>query len=390
MKSFLLLFFSLSLATVSCTPSEPATPVDTCTLSTPINTRYAKADTLRALMNRYTAKGLPGISMAIYSAEDGYWTGASGFARIEDKTAMQPCHLLYSQSVAKTYMAVAVLKLADANRIQFDAPVTQYLPTITQYVPNAQTIAVRMLLNHTSGVYDYAVSPTYVAFLLQHPLQHLTTDELLAYTIGHPLAFKPGSKFAYSNTNYLLLALVVDQITGDHARYIRETVLKPVGLQQTFYHDHAAYLAQPNVVNSYIDRFGTGHLENVTRWQQTNVGNSFGDDGIVASALDYVQFLRSVLEGQQLSPESLKTMMTWVNGTDGKPTYGMGLYHSMLHGRLAYGHSGAGVGAGCSLHYFPEKQLYLFVGVNVGVLTGGPATKMAGEIQDELIDILLK
>ena len=113
----------MGLAVSSCTPSEPITPVDTCTLTTPINARYSNADTLQALMNHYTAKGLPGVSIALYSAKDGYWrTGAAGFARIEDKTALQLCHLLYSQSVSKTYMAVAVLNLADANRVQLDAP----------------------------------------------------------------------------------------------------------------------------------------------------------------------------------------------------------------------------------------------------------------------------
>jgi D-alanyl-D-alanine carboxypeptidase len=91
-----------------------------------------------------------------------------------------------------------------------------------------------------------------------------------------------------------------------------------------------------------------------------------------------------------LSDKSMATMTTWINDKDGEPSYGMGLYHTHYSGQLAYGHGGAGLGAGCGLYYFPEKQLYVFLGTNMGTLTDGPYVRKAGEMKDQLMDLLLK
>lgn len=390
MKSPFLVPLFLAFGLMCCTTPEPIQPVQVTSEPVSINRAYRKASALEVILNRYTAQGLPGVAMAVYTPADGYWAGASGFAQLENKMAMQPGHLQYGQSIAKTYMATAILKLAEAGRLDLDAPFTRYLPTADRFVRDAPTITVRMLLNHQSGVYDYAGAPDYVAHLLQHPLTSLAPNDLLAYVQGKPLSFTPGSHYEYSNTNYLLLSLLADQITGDHSRFIRENILQPAGLTQTFYHDRTDYLNRPELVNSYFDRFGNGKLENATRWQQTNVASMFGDDGLIASPLDYVRFLRSLAEGRQLSAASLRQMTTWVNGPSGKPTYGMGLFYTNHNGQFGYGHSGAGIGAGSALYYFPQKQTYVFIGVNVGTLTGGPAARLAEAMQNNLLDELLQ
>ena len=373
---------------LACEPNDFAVPTVTCAQTTPINATYSKAQPIQQLLDRFTAEGLPGVAVAVYTPKEGYWAGASGYARLEDKTAMQICHLHYSQSVAKSYMAVSMLKLVETGKVELDKPITTYLPArLSDNVTDAETITVRMLLNHTSGIPNYSLDTDYVTVFLQNPLRSFTGAEYLSYINKAPLLFKPGSYFQYSDTNYLLLALIANQVHGDHARLIRESVLAPLNLQQTFYHN---FQQKTNLVNSYFDRFGNGKLENVSQMQQVNVNSLSGDDGLVATPLDFVKFLRGLLEGKLLSDKSMKTMTTWVNDKAGEPSYGMGLYHVYYSRQLAYGHGGAGLGAGCALYFFPEKQLYVFMGTNMGTLTDGPYVRKVGKMKDQLLDLLLK
>lgn len=382
-----LIIGALLAGLLACDPSDLATPTVSCTETTPLNASYSKAQQIQKLLDGFTAEGLPGVAVAVYTPKEGYWAGASGFARLEDKNAMQICHLQYSQSVAKTYMAVGMLKLVEAGKIELDKPITTYLPAkLSDNITDAETITVRMLLNHTSGIPSYSLDTDYITVFLQNPLRSYTGEEYLSFIRKASLLFKPGSYFDYSDTNYLLLALIANHVHGDHARLIRQSVLIPLNLQQTFYHN---FQQQPNLVNSYFDRFGDGKLENVSRMQQVNVNSLTGDDGLVASPLDFVKFLQGLFAGKLLSDKSMKTMMTWVNDKKGEPSYGMGLYHAYYSGQLAYGHGGAGLGAGCGLYYFPEKQLYVFVGTNMGTLTDGPYVRKAGEMKDQLMDLLL-
>ena len=114
-----------------------------------------------------------------------------------------------------------------------------------------------------------------------------------------------------------------------------------------------------------------------------------GDDGIVATAQDAVKFLKGLMEGKLLKPATLELMKRWVNGRNGKPEYGLGLDHASLGGHVAWGHSGGGIGAGCQLYYFPEKELYFFAGINLGTVTDSPLHKKAEEALNELYRVML-
>lgn len=382
------ILFLLTFSALSCVTVEPSQLVATCQVEP--NQPYSKAATLQALLDQYTADGLPGAAIAVYTPTEGYWSSAAGYARLEDKAPLQSCHLHYGQSVAKTYLAVVALQLAEAKQVDLDSPITRYLsPEQTVAISEAQAVTVRMLLSHTSGIPDYADNPAYVAYLLQHPLHVFSSRDYLNYIAGKSLLFTPGSRFSYSNTNYLLLSQLVDRIKGDHGRLIRDQILKPLGLQHSFYHDQPDYLINDELVNSYLDRFGDGKLENVTRMQKANVASLFGDDGIVATPVDYVRFLRGLFEGKLLTESSLRAMTTWVNSYyTGKPKYGLGLYYQEFNGQIAYGHGGGGIGAGCGLYFFPAKKVYVFIGTNVGTLLGGASARKAAELQNELLKVI--
>jgi len=342
-------------------------------------------------MKRYTEAGLPGIAIAIYSEKNGWWAGAEGYAKIETKTPMQNGNLQYLQSVSKSYMAVAVLQLHEQGKIELDAPITKYLPAkYAAYIKYAGNITVRMLLNHTSGIPEYSDDPAFVSYVVQHPLQKLSTDFVIRTIAGKEPMFTPGSKHFYTNTNYELLAVIADAITGDHAAYIAKNIFAKLDLKNTFYRNDPQYLHYKELVDSYWDVLNTGKPANVTAMQQANVSSYIGDDGIVCTPVDAVKFLKDLVEGKLLSATSLKDMQHWVNGEDGKPIYGLGLVHYEAGGIEAYGHSGGGVGAGCILLYIPATKTYVFLATNIGTLFEGNLAAKANQLKDELLMTILQ
>jgi D-alanyl-D-alanine carboxypeptidase len=376
---------------LSCKRQDLSQPTSTdCILIGNINTNYSKANAIKWLIDKYTKEGLPGIAVGVYSKAEGWWTSASGFAKIEEQTPMRACHLQYLQSISKTYMAVAMLKLREQGKIELDKAITTYLPTTySTHIEDASKITVRMLLNHTSGIPDYIEAGGYAAYLLQHPTHVFSSKEFLQFIDKKPLEFDPGYKYQYCNTNYLLLALIADAVVGDHASYIQQHILDPLNLTHTFYRNKENYTQNPDLVNSYWDRFGNSSIENITQMQKANVASMAGDDGMVTTPTDVIQFLKGLVEGKLLNPASLQLMQTWVNNDKGKPIYGMGLFHYEHKGVMLIGHGGAGIGAGAALVYIPSLDTYLFMGANIGTSTDGPLTTKAEQLREDLLDIIL-
>ncbi|MEN0052885.1 MAG: serine hydrolase domain-containing protein [Mucilaginibacter sp.] len=291
MKRILLTWVTVILNIITLNAQNKT--IHNCRIVVPINNNYAKSDSLHDIMKRYVKTGLPGIVMAVYSEKDGWWAGAEGYANIERKRPMENCDLQYLQSVSKTYMAVAIMQLKEAGKINLDAPIKKYLPAkYTGIVKNAAAITVRMLLNHTSGIPEYSTDPGFVAYVMEHPAHKLTTEFVIGTIKGKEPMFAPGSKHVYCNTNYELLAVIADAITGDHAAYIAKHIFEKLGLRNTFYRNDPDYLHYPNLTDSYWDVLNTGKPANISAIQRANVASYIGDDGIVCTPVDAVKFLK--------------------------------------------------------------------------------------------------
>jgi D-alanyl-D-alanine carboxypeptidase len=374
----------------SCADLDLSRSSSSCSDANQIS-NYDRAEELQAIMDKYTAQGVTGVGIAVKTSTQ-LWEGASGYAKIEDNTKMRPCHLQYSQSVAKTYTAVLVMMLYEENKINLDASIKNYLPaSIGSKIRKSDRITVRMLLNHTSGIYDYVSSIPYITDQLSNIDKIYDYHEFLEYAYGRDPIFEPGSKYSYSNTNYVLLAVMVNEITGkDHSVMMTERIFQHAGLNHTFYKNEKGYLQYPELVNSYWNRRSDERLENISDAQIKNVYTMIGDDGIVATPLDYVRFLSALVNGQLLKAETVDVMRQWVNGKEGKPAYGLGLGFGIENGIEGYGHSGAGIGAGCILRYFPSKDIHVFMGVNTSTFFDGPYTDKILKMKEELMAVILR
>ena len=389
MKSILI--FTIFSLTMLFSNAQPVKNAASCNLDVTINHSFSKAAVLDSLLKRYSMNGLPGATLAVFTEAEGWWAGAQGYARLENKTPMENCHLQYIQSVSKTYLAVAILQLKEKGKIDFEAPITKYLPLqYSRYIKNAESVTVRMLLNQTSGVPEYNSHPAFVSQVLMNPEKYFTANDCLKSIAAEELQFAPGSKYKYTNTNYLLLSLIADVITGDHAAFIKKNIFDPLHLKNTFYANNHSYLDGLNLPSSYWDVLNASRPADFSKLQQVTVASSKGDDGIVCTPVDAVKFLKGLMDGKLINAASMQEMQDFVKDEKGNKRYGMGLFYFDLGGIPAYGHGGGGVGAGCGLIYIPSHKTYLFMATNIGVLVDGTLSKKADDLKTEILTTLLQ
>src|ERR687885_600068 len=364
---------SLLLLSLAGCKESITEPVTSCTLNVGNSPSNPKAAAYQAILDRYVKKGFPGLILYVKTPRDGTWTGAAGKASLETSEPMRPCHLMYSHSMAKTYTAVSIMKLVEDGKLRLDAPIKDYLPSdICNHIANANQANIRQLLNHTSGIRSYTDEPTFVFNTFNTGVEGNTYQKYLEYVYDKPALFPPNRDYTYSNTNYLLLALIIDRVTGaSHADFFTDRIFKPLGLANTYYKNEPGYPTPAGYTNTYFDQFGDGKLTNITDMQTRLVASSIGDDGILASASDYARFMEAIFKGNLVSRASLEVMTTWVkmkNPISDEWYYGLGLlYMKSPYG--AIGHPGDSVGASSWMCYLPQSDVTIVMGTNRGMIT---------------------
>jgi D-alanyl-D-alanine carboxypeptidase len=315
----------------------------------------------QALLDGYARNGLPGAVLMVRTPR-GSWNGAAGFARIETGVRMRPMHRHYAGSLTKMFTATATLLLAEEGRIDLDAPIRELLPgRIYGRVPNGREVTVRQLLGHTSGIPDFDGSLDYDLDSLNDPFGDYPPDRLLGYIEGQAAFSRPGEHYWYSNANYVLLALVLEEVTGlSHAVVLRDRVLRSLGLDATYYGPDPATTAIPGLVNSYEDVVGDGRVMNMSDLAQHAARIAYGQSGLVATSADLVVFLEALLGGRVLGPEMLAEMQARTRCD----CYGLGLGFLDTRWGLAVGHGGSDVGSRAEARRFPDLDATLVLLVN--------------------------
>lgn len=357
----LLLTITLTCILFSCKKAQ-LQPPDNQAFSQPFKVNHSKSAAIQTIIDEYTKKGIPGIAVAIKDQE-GIWEGASGVAKIESQEKLTTGFVHAGASITKTYTATAILLLEEQGLVNLDHSITQYLPaSVTSKINNASAITVRMLLNHTSGIPDY-ISDTNFRLHWQNDLsQGWTADEALSYIYNKPLLFTPGTDFTYSNTNYILLSLLIEHVTKKkEGVWLEEQLLNKADLKHTYYKVQKGYLEGLPMPNYYFDIYSDGRLQNITTPTKVEIYSELGDGGLVATPIDFVSFMDHLINGKIITPASLNKMKSF-----GKGEYGLGLETGYNYkNKVQYGHMGAVLGGASLLLYFEEQQTSLFIASNI-------------------------
>jgi D-alanyl-D-alanine carboxypeptidase len=294
--------------------------------------------------------GAPG-AVALVRTGKRTWQGVGGLGELAAERPPRPADRFRIGSVTKSFVATVVLQLVAEGKLRLDDHVRHWLGGA---VPGGERITIRQLLNHTSGLYNYTddLLPPLTAMPARQALRQMAARnfqprQLVAIAAGRPPLFPPGERFAYSNTNYILLGLVVERVTGDQlAVQLHRRILRPLGLADTELPGTRRLggrqvhgYAPPD--QSWLPSDGPAGLVDVT---QTNPSWSWAAGAMVSSATDLARFYQALLGGRLLGPGLLEAMQTTVDASEqfgAGAGYGLGLLRLPLgcDGQV-WGHGG--------------------------------------------------
>ncbi len=330
-----------------------------------------RADLQAALDRGTAALAAPGVSAAILFPDGSIWASVSGVADLATSRALDTSTPFALASISKTFLAAEMLLLADEGLVELDAPGAPMLPGIRiAEQPIDPTITVRQLLDHTSGLRDFLVDAKLDRAVRADPTAVWTTAASLAY-VGKPIR-APGIGYYYANTNYVLLGLIAERITGRSlAEEYRARFFEPLALASASYQGVEPPTAQMPTAYRYtsgaLDATPTDVTDGTEIRPYTSITTAAGAAGsVAASASDLVRWARALYAGQVLPAADVATMVNDAYGTARlRPgaRYGLGVQISTIDGRVAYGHSGRLVGARSVVRWFPAS------GIAIAVLT---------------------
>lgn len=310
------------------------------------------------LFTQWTAPGAPGCAVAVTRAGEVAFTGAYGQAVIETGTANTPTTAFHVASVSKQFTAFAIQLLATDGRLSLDDDVRKYVPELHDF---GAPITVRHLLHHTSGLRDQW------ELLVMRGRRHEDTisqqDVLTALFAQRELNFTPGERFAYSNSNYSLLALVVERVSGQtFADFMAERVFQPLGMTDTWISadHHRIRAGQAGPYASAAEGFERRYLPY----------SSYGATGVRTTAADMARWMIQMDRGTVGGAKVRSAMAEAGALDDGSPTpYAAGLIPGVYRGMRTLEH--AGIDPGYAAHLLTLPDAHLGVAVMCNVETNG-------------------
>lgn len=329
------------------------------------NLQTRLAEKLTALCEQHA---IPGISLA-YITEDGKQGRiAVGLADKENGIGMKPSDRMLSGSIGKTYVAAVALQMADEKKLDLDTKISKWLEEKEWFprLPNHAKITVRMLMNHTSGLPDHVHYPEFGEAVGNDPDRIWSPEERLAYILDEKPLFEAGKGWAYADTNYIVLGMIIEKIAG-RAFYeeITHRILRPCELKDTLPADKRKI---PGLIPGYADRPSPFKKQGRTMVDGTFVINPQAEwtgGGFVSTPLDLARWARILFTGNIISDALIKEAL------EGKPAYtgpgdqyGLGIMiWKSGHGDVL-GHAGWFPGYLSLMGFYKEKKIAVALQIN--------------------------
>ena len=318
----------------------------------------------RILDELAVSKGVVGAQATVLIPNRAAWTGVTGIS--DETTPMSPGLLVSIGSITKTFVGALMVQLADQGRLGLDDRMDRWLPPIANVPPD---VTIRQLLQHTSGLFSYTQAPDFLESVLSDRARVWTPEELLHDFVG-PVLFPPGTAWAASQTNFLLLEMIAETVTGQPlGQLLRNRLFTPNGLALTWLGGDGeppgpqatGWTGQPG-----------GPLQNFTRdylgpnWHSVERGAS----GILSTSADIARWGKVLFDGSALGPAATQLLFDFFPDNYTQPAQtgaGLGVRRYDFLGRVEYGHTGVTPhGSGLVLYD-------VATGITVAVLTNQSA-----------------
>jgi D-alanyl-D-alanine carboxypeptidase len=358
--------------------------------STAVRSQADIKTALRAKLDEWHKAGtFPGATVGVVLANGESFGLAVGFSDRDSKTPMKPNDRMLAGSVGKTFAAAVALQLIGEGKIHLDDKIAKYLgrePWFSR-LPNANDITVRQLMNHTSGLVRYEFKEQFTRDLTANPEKIWKPEELVAYLLDEKPPFAAGQGWDYSDTNYIVLGMIIEKVTGrkfyDEAN---QRLLKPLKLNDTIPQDGPRL---KGVVQGYAglnNPFG-GKDEMIEGGKFViNPQFEWTGGGYASTSQDLARWAKMLYESKAFPKKLLPQVV------DGKPApmlgretkYGLGVIIRQTPAGTSFGHSGFFPGYMTDMMYFPEQRIAVAVQVNSSVPRnlGKPLSRVLVEMME--------
>ncbi len=293
------------------------------------------------------------ISVAVAQGSEIVAAKGYGYADVENEVPAT-AHTVYRLgSVTKQFTSVALMRLVEAGEISLDDEITRFLP---DYSTQGQTVRVHHLLNHTSGIKSYTAMGEEFWGKSRLDLSH---DDLVEMIADEPFDFAPGTGYAYNNSGYYLLGMILEEVTGDpYAEHLSETIFEPLGLEATSYCRNEPIIMHRAA--GYARR--EGELVNAEILSMTS---PFSAGALCSTVLDLVEWQWALNSNRLVDAATYERMITPETLADGAPlTYGYGLSLGAIEGHAKISHGGGINGFNTTLAYYPDDDVTIVVLAN--------------------------
>lgn len=366
---FLLNFASSLAICLSILTLGACSSSSTPTVTPPDETGQSLQTRLQKIVDDAVDSGLPGVSLHVQTGDESI-SVVAGVANRETAEPVTSATLFHAASAGKTFVAALILRLVDMGDLRLDDPIALWLvPEMSALIADSDVITVEMLLAHTSGIGDYFNNQEYFGDFIESPGRIWTPLEDLAYINNTQNQFAPGSQYEYSNTNFLLLGVIAERVTGvSLGMALRQWVFEPTGLENTY----GAYemLGQPEIARTYVRSIflaqsdldvevpADGSDLDTFAWVNSE---GLGDAPVHSTPADMNAFIRTLLGTDTLLSEALRTRMM-TESFPGQSGHGLGLF--ILDGGPEFQHGGKAFGMHTVMAYVPSADVSFATMVN--------------------------
>jgi len=341
-----------------------------------------------AAINRYVAaemarEHIPGAEVGIYRNGHAILVKGYGLANVEWNAPVTPTTLMQSGSVGKQFAATSVMMLVEQGKLKLDDSISQYF---TDAPASWKPIKVKNLLSHTSGLAEYEDPARMQPGGMFDVRQDFTEDQLVKRIETLPIEFKPGDDWAYRNTNYALLGVLIHKVSGQNYRdYMHDHIFAPLGMVST------RGISDRDIIPGRAAGYELvgGQLKNQT-WVSPSL-NSTADGTLYFNIVDLEKWDRALYGTSLLSRKSLDKMWTPFVLNDGQPNashYGFGWVDDSANGHRMIQHSGSWEGFTCTINRYVDDKLTVVVLTNLDAGHASPvymAHVIAGLVEPALM-----
>ena len=310
----------------------------------------------------------PGANIGIVWGNDRAMSVSIGFSDLENEKALKPTDRMLAGSIGKTYVSAVTLQLVEEGKLELDDKIEKWLGKEPWFdrLPNARTITLRMLMNHTSGIPEHVQEKAFAKAMLDQPDKVWKPEELIAYIFDRKPLFEAGKGWSYADTNYIVVGMIFERVSGKTVYgEVQRRILDKLKLKETLPSDSRTIAGLIPGYSQVGSPFGFEGRTIIEGKFIVNPQMEWCGGGFASTAQDLARWAKFLYEGKVLDRPSLKDLLDAVPAKTGRgDKYGLGVQVRESPWGISYGHGGWFPGYLSEMEYFPQYKAAIAVQLN--------------------------